>query len=95
MNSKLLHIKNLQSVGKIDHRTAVKSQNRIEQQREIFQLKLEGLKLKVKVYNKIRTGYKIAARSIFCLNWNLNKLFENTIYLIIFFSMIHLIVDGP
>ena len=49
----------------------------------------------MKVYNKFRTGYSIAAKSFFCLNWNLNKLFENTIYLIIFISMIHLIVDGP
>jgi hypothetical protein len=49
----------------------------------------------VKVYNKFRRGYSIAAKSLFCLNWNLNKLFENTIYLIIFVSMIHLIVDSP
>ena len=47
------------------------------------------------MYYKFRTGYSIAAKSFFCLNWNLNKLFENTIYLIIFISMIHLIVDGP
>ena len=49
----------------------------------------------MKIYNKLRKGYSIAAKSFFCLNWNLNKLFENTIYLIIFISMIHLIVDGP
>ena len=39
-NAKILNIKNMQNIGKIDSRTAKKSKKKIEEQKEVYSIKL-------------------------------------------------------